>query len=207
MKKKFTLLELMVVIAIIGILVTLLLPSLQKAREKAKAKICMNNLKQLSYVSTMYADDSNGLFWFKDNGLSGPPYASWVNSSVTLSPYLNGHDKWNSNDAVWCISDPYLRKKSHKWHPSYGYNYQHLAGQKISNVGTLAETIFLADSGHDEEDNYNAWLIKVNLTNQAIINNRHLSGSNILWTDSHVSFERTSKISHINSNSTLWDLD
>ena len=48
---RFTLLEMLIVIAIIGILASLLLPSLSKAREASKSVVCKNNLKQMGHFS------------------------------------------------------------------------------------------------------------------------------------------------------------
>ena len=62
-RNNFTLIELIIVIAIIGILVTLLLPSLSNAKRSAKNAICSSNLAQITRGSHIFAKQNDHKFW------------------------------------------------------------------------------------------------------------------------------------------------
>ena len=81
----FTLLELLVVVAVIGLLAALLLPVLARAREASRAAACASNLRQLGLASAIYAVDQNGHLPFFRNWLFTNPGDL---TSGRLFPYL-----------------------------------------------------------------------------------------------------------------------
>lgn len=72
----FTLIELLIVIAIIAILAAMLLPALGKARSRGRSIDCLNNIRQLSAVMTLYATDNHG-YVSPPTHNSGAPWYFW----------------------------------------------------------------------------------------------------------------------------------
>jgi prepilin-type N-terminal cleavage/methylation domain-containing protein len=88
----FTLVELLVVITIIGILIALLLPAVQAAREAARQMQCTNNLKQIGLALHNFHDARGGM---PPSHLSGDGHGTWL---AIILPYLEQAGILNSFD-------------------------------------------------------------------------------------------------------------
>jgi prepilin-type N-terminal cleavage/methylation domain-containing protein len=106
----FTLVELLLVIAIIGMLVALLLPAMQAAREAARRAQCKNNLKQLALAAITHHDGQGhyptggwGWFWLgdADRGFGKDQPGGWM---YNLLPYCEQNDLYN----LASDGDPYV---------------------------------------------------------------------------------------------------
>ena len=81
--RRFTLIEMLVVIAIIGILTSLLMPSLSKAREATRTTVCVNNISQINKSLQIYLSEGNAILPY-DAGTQRDTWPSF------LDPYIGG---------------------------------------------------------------------------------------------------------------------
>ena len=112
---RFTLIERLVVIAIIAFLAAMLMPALSKARESAKASNCLANLKQSALASSMYAGDFRGhilLYPQRVNLADGRSLTSWAS---VLSA-----NKYSGEKELFCPKTNFIRTKVYYLDCPYG---------------------------------------------------------------------------------------
>jgi prepilin-type N-terminal cleavage/methylation domain-containing protein/prepilin-type processing-associated H-X9-DG protein len=116
-KSGFTLIELLVVIGIIALLLAILLPALQEARERGRRTVCLSNLHQIHLAMTMYADDNEGKLPTRLEKSGNKIWGNWLGSS--WNPYGLGHliDEGYATDPriFYCPSNVMCRFKEQYW--------------------------------------------------------------------------------------------
>jgi len=122
-QQAFSLIELLMTIAIIALLAGMLLPAISLIRRAAQETSCRNNLRQVGLASFAYAGDHEGHL----PAVELPPIASGrVSWAYTLSPYLGREDPPDAQAASWAKAAwcPTFQRSGAgaEWDSGYGMN-------------------------------------------------------------------------------------
>ena len=209
-RRGFTLMELLMVIAIIAILAALLLPVLSRAKEKASRTICLNNQKQLDLAWQLYADESGGILVsngvdFNAAGTVESSSNSWVTGNAGLDtdtttltdgliyPYVKSIQcyrcPWDAS-LVLGTTTPILRTYSlscfmagPQWdEDQFGVQPLYKANQIISPTKSLT---FIDEEDSTIDDGHFLYLATGNEW-QNIPAWRHQNGDTLAFADGHV---------------------
>jgi prepilin-type N-terminal cleavage/methylation domain-containing protein/prepilin-type processing-associated H-X9-DG protein len=192
----FTLIEMLVVIAIISILASILFPTFSKAQEKARQADCASNIRQLGMAVKMYEQDFDGQFpvAFVDTGQGrGDWYDCW---RLFVHPYVH-------NTAVHKCRSHSSLPGTFPTYGSYGMNI-HVSGISSGGMYDTASTILLAETGGAPA------AVDPNTFDPAVhdplmeVVARHNEGANFQFVDGHVKWYR---IAGTVSPDNLWDVN
>jgi prepilin-type N-terminal cleavage/methylation domain-containing protein/prepilin-type processing-associated H-X9-DG protein len=154
----FTLLELLVVIAVLGTLAALLLPALARAQTRAKSACCLNNLRQWGVATQLFATDNSDLLP-KDGSPNGTSTdEGWyvdLPRLLGVAPY--GQAPWRTNAnidpgrSLWICPNNQRRSNGHNlFH--YCLN-EHVNGTgagnqvRLSSIAHSPQVVWLFDNG------------------------------------------------------------
>ena len=168
----FTLIELLVVISIIALLVSILLPSLSKAREQAKLVVCSSNLHQQGLVYQLYATAYDGFYpehfnvfpWLvRDpysgleigDGVFGSDLRSTMDSFVKVPEYLycpltNVHPDWV--DVQWTLG--YVGWNLKDKHDDHSKDYVSISYFLYFNFKTITQVTMEMDATYFPPSRY-----------------------------------------------------
>jgi prepilin-type N-terminal cleavage/methylation domain-containing protein/prepilin-type processing-associated H-X9-DG protein len=144
----FTLVELLVVIGIIAILMSMLMPAMSRAKQKANAITCLNDIRQLGLSSTLYAGDHDGEFprrmtLFSPNVWMFALKPYYLNEKILKCP----NDRWLNEWRSYLINgwNDYMQTALTPENYNLYTNWQYDHGMKESDVKLPSDTIIFGE--------------------------------------------------------------
>ena len=126
LRRAFTLVELLTVIAIIAVLAAILFPVFARAKASAKQTTCLSNLRQIGSATALYMSDSDGIFpnaldpsdkYAPDIWESMPDFQKLINTMPMLHEALQPYVK--SKDVFHCPADSGTETLDHNFPKSF----------------------------------------------------------------------------------------